>query len=411
MVNLKNLSKIGIGTYRMSIQDLEHRNSLNYAIEKGINLIDTASNYQNGDSEKLIGNFIKDSERKNVFVVTKAGYIQGDDIEKIKGLNIKKLIKITNHFFYSLDKKFIKFKFYESLKNLNTDYIDCFLIHNPEHYFAIENNYQKDIINDILEIFEFLESLVTEGKLRYYGISSNNIATINSKGIDIHKILELKSNYPSFKILQFPYNIVEREASNILINKNSLISLSKEKNIITMSNRPLNSSLDGKVLRLVYNKSDLSLIEHEKEEDLFNSFLIKITEKLKILGENSPLDVFLPIKFFIDNRKIIANSEAIDKAINNYLIPFLSQIELNNYETINMLRELRNYWVLFSKEFNNKRLESLQQELVHKGILDSNDKREFPVLACNFYLKNGIDHVLMGLRNKKYIDEITEILQ
>lgn len=411
MINIKNLSKIGIGTYRMSIENSEHKNAFNYALEKGINLIDTASNYQNGNSERLVGNCMENFQRENVFIVTKAGYIQGDDIEKIKDLNIKKLVKITDSFLFSIDKEFIKFKFHESLKKLNTDYIDCFLIHNPEHYFDVDNIYQENINDDIIETFKLLEDLVTEGKLRYYGISSNNITKNNSKGINLNKIFKFKNNFPSFKFLQFPYNLIENEASNNLLNEKSLIDLCKEQDITIISNRPINTTFEGKVLRLAEYNDDFNIISNEKkEEELFDLFLLKIIERLNILGENSSLDVFLPIKFFIDNRKVIANTEAIDKAINYYLIPFLSQIELNNYEIITMIRELREYWVLFSKQYNNDRLKNLKEELVRKKILDLTDKTAFSIIACDHYLKNGIDHVLMGLRNKKYIDEISRIL-
>ncbi|MFL0139786.1 aldo/keto reductase, partial [Tenacibaculum maritimum] len=72
--------KIGIGTYKMSINNIEHVESLIYAINEGVNLIDTASNYLFGDSEKLIGKTIDQIDREKVFIISKAGYIQGSDI-------------------------------------------------------------------------------------------------------------------------------------------------------------------------------------------------------------------------------------------------------------------------------------------------------------------------------------------
>ncbi|MNL33409.1 hypothetical protein D3C87_1553200 [compost metagenome] len=75
-----------------------------------------------------------------------------------------------------------------------------------------------------------------------------------------------------------------------------------------------------------------------------------------------------------------------------------------------MIRELREYWVLFSKQYNNDRLKKFKQGLVHEKILDINDNRGFSVIACELYLKNGINHVLMGLRDRKYIDGISRFL-
>ena len=49
MILHKNISKIGIGTYKMTNNIINHKEAIEYALEKGINLIDTASNYQNGN--------------------------------------------------------------------------------------------------------------------------------------------------------------------------------------------------------------------------------------------------------------------------------------------------------------------------------------------------------------------------
>ena len=54
MINIEDIFNVGIGTYRMTYKSLENIKSMNYGINKGINLIDTASNYLNGDSEKII---------------------------------------------------------------------------------------------------------------------------------------------------------------------------------------------------------------------------------------------------------------------------------------------------------------------------------------------------------------------
>jgi aryl-alcohol dehydrogenase-like predicted oxidoreductase len=73
MVQLSELSKIGFGGYRISSNSKENESALHYAIQCGCNLIDTASNYGNGESEKLIGKVLQKIPNNKVFVITKAG--------------------------------------------------------------------------------------------------------------------------------------------------------------------------------------------------------------------------------------------------------------------------------------------------------------------------------------------------
>lgn len=105
--NLK-VSRIGLGTLAFGhkskgIQDKEQiYDCLNFALDNGINLLDTAEEYAGGLTEKYIGNVLKD--REDTVIVTKVSHIH---------LNYKDVIKSANH----------------SLKMLQTDYIDVYLVH------------------------------------------------------------------------------------------------------------------------------------------------------------------------------------------------------------------------------------------------------------------------------------------
>ncbi len=54
-----NVSQIGFGGYRVYEKSKEHAEALEYALLNGFNLIDTSSNYTGGESERLIGNTLK----------------------------------------------------------------------------------------------------------------------------------------------------------------------------------------------------------------------------------------------------------------------------------------------------------------------------------------------------------------
>ncbi|MGD9272392.1 MAG: aldo/keto reductase, partial [Syntrophobacterales bacterium] len=80
-------SQAGFGCYRVDQTDPEHEKSLRKALLSGINLIDTSSNYGDGGSERLVGTVLQDLirsgdlSRDSVVVVSKVGYLQGQNYE------------------------------------------------------------------------------------------------------------------------------------------------------------------------------------------------------------------------------------------------------------------------------------------------------------------------------------------
>ncbi len=405
MIDFTKISRLGIGTYKMTINDNNHQKAFEYALGKGINLIDTASNYQFGNSEKLIGSMLK-GMRKKVFLISKSGYIQGDDIKSYSYmLSSPRTIKISDNFLYSINSSFLEAQIIASLKRLNTDYLDGFLIHNPEHYFDIINKNQPYIYEHLTEACEFLESMVKKGVIRYYGISSNVLPT---NGIDLSKILS-NNDFPHFKLAQFPHNLVENEA----IKKgqdDSLIGFCRKNKIKTFANRPLNTKYQGKVLRLADYYDEYLDIDFKEEEVLFQKFLKNIREQLLKFGEISPLENFTPIQFFIKNRKNIANPEAVKKAINSYLIPFVKQLQFSDSSIEKMIYRLSEYWILYSKKYITERSGNLKNKLKFEGVIKKNDNRDISLIACENYLNSGIDHVLVGMRKKKYVDNLLNLL-
>lgn len=78
-------SPAGFGGYRIAAGIDDHETSLRFALQNGINLIDTSSNYADGDSERLIGEVLEalmqsgELRRDQVIVVSKGGYLQGSN--------------------------------------------------------------------------------------------------------------------------------------------------------------------------------------------------------------------------------------------------------------------------------------------------------------------------------------------
>ena len=132
--------KLGIGTWKMG-EIPKNRNeeiaSIRYALENGIRLIDTAEMYGNGNSEKLIAESIKDFDREKLYLVSKV--LPSNAGEK----NIFKSCE-------------------NSLKNLNVDYLDLYLLH-----------WKGSIPFE--ETIRCMEKLKKEGKIKNWGVSNMDI--------------------------------------------------------------------------------------------------------------------------------------------------------------------------------------------------------------------------------------------
>jgi len=126
---------------------------MNYFVECGGNFIDTADVY--GDSEEVIGRWMKTKTRKDLIIATKVRGRVGPGVNDV-GLS-------RQHIMYSVEN---------SLKRLQTDYIDLYQVHS------------WDIDTPLKETFSALNDLVRAGKIRYVGIS-------NYTGWQLQKAIDL----------------------------------------------------------------------------------------------------------------------------------------------------------------------------------------------------------------------------
>jgi aryl-alcohol dehydrogenase-like predicted oxidoreductase len=127
------IAKVDLDTARAMI----HR-----AFDAGVNFFDTADGYSGGEAEKYLGEFLGE-KRKEVVVATKVGFRSGPPITQA-GLS-------RRHIFEACDS---------SLKKLNTDWIDLYIVHKVDAYTPID------------ETLEALNNLVRVGKVRYIGFSN-----------------------------------------------------------------------------------------------------------------------------------------------------------------------------------------------------------------------------------------------
>jgi len=138
------VSEVGLGCMSLGTEEKKAIRIIHEALERGINYLDTADLYDRGLNEQFVGKAIK-GKRDQVVLATKVGnrWEEGKD-----------------GWFWDPSKAYIKRAVKESLRRLQTDYIDLYQLHGG----TID-----DPIDETIEAFEELKQ---EGVIRYYGISS-----------------------------------------------------------------------------------------------------------------------------------------------------------------------------------------------------------------------------------------------
>lgn len=174
----------------------------NQCRDRGINFFDCANVYQKGIAEEYLGEFMHD-ERHNVVITSKGGSLM-DNGPNGKGSSRKHL---TN-------------SLHESLKRLQTDYIDLYFIH---HY---------DPLTPLEEVLRTLDDFISQGKVLSVGVS-NYAAWQIAKMLGIGKVQMLTSLH----CIQPMYNIAKRQAEV------ELLPLAKEENLGVISYSPLGGGL------------------------------------------------------------------------------------------------------------------------------------------------------------------------
>lgn len=138
------VSEISFGCMSLGEDFIENTTLLHYAFDHGINFFDTADLYQKGANETTVGKALKNI-RPQVVIATKAGNQWKPD---------------GNGWDWNPTKEYIIQAADESLRRLQTDYIDLYQLHGGTI---------SDPIDETIEAFETLQA---QGKIRHYGISS-----------------------------------------------------------------------------------------------------------------------------------------------------------------------------------------------------------------------------------------------
>ncbi|MGA3035069.1 MAG: aldo/keto reductase [Terracidiphilus sp.] len=166
------------GRQPWALNEADSQPFLRQALDSGINFFDTANVYSGGDSEAVLGRFLKaNARREAVVIATKVHSLMRDEPNG-RGLS----------------RKAILFELDQSLKRLETDYVDLYQIHRWDYETPIE------------ETLEALHDVVKAGKVRYIGASSM-YAWQFAKAL----YLADRLGWTRFASMQNHYNLLYRE--------------------------------------------------------------------------------------------------------------------------------------------------------------------------------------------------------
>lgn len=237
---------------------LTSMNTLEAALDAGINFYDTAPSYGQGSSERIIGEAFR-RKRDQVIISTKVGHsitpvlqvaaqfkpLVRTTLQKIPG--IQKIVQRRLQNFVqsqtntdNFESSYILKSVEDSLRRMKTDYIDLLLLHSPPSS-VIESG----------DAFNTLEVLVQQGKIRYYGISVGALEDT---------VYCLKNKNYKISAVQVTLNLYEQDAIY------DLLPLTKNKGIACIAREPF---AHGKLVPKPNQSSGLSYLGPLESDDYF----------------------------------------------------------------------------------------------------------------------------------------------
>ena len=319
---------LGTMTYGEQNNEKEAHEQLDYSLSKGINFIDTAEMYAippreetQGTTEQIIGNWLsKRKDREKIILATK---VAGPGMEYVRGGS-------------RLSKKHILQAADDSLKRLQTDYIDLYQVHWPErktNFFGrLGYEYSNEMGVSIEETLDAMSMLVKSGKIKYIGIS-------NETPWGTNKYLQLTKDAGLEKIIsiQNPYSLLNR------IYEVGLAEISQHENIGLLAYSPLGfGQLTGKYINKTEENTRLGLygdwFTRYSNENCINAVkeYSKIANKYNISLTHLALAFVNTRPFVASNiigattmKQLKENIESIDIDLSEEILEEINEVHLN----------------------------------------------------------------------------------
>ena len=242
------VSSLGIGTYLGACDretDACYTKAVETALTKGLNFIDTSLNYRNQQSERAVGAALNDLvereqvARDEVVVCTKAGYLVPNAVPQ----DVLTPADIVGGI-HSMAPGFLGDQLERSRENLGLETIDVFYLHNPETQIGqvgADAFYER-----IRSAFEFLETKIADGRIRFYGMATWDgfrRQPGEAGALSLERIVEIASGIAGeqhhFRFIQLPFNFAMPQAFVQLADGRNVLSLARGMGITVVASASL----------------------------------------------------------------------------------------------------------------------------------------------------------------------------
>ncbi len=463
-------SRLGFGCYRVDTQEPEHREALVKALREGCNVIDTSTNYADGDSERLVGLVLtellrkQELRRQEVVLISKIGYVQGQNHKQAEereraGRPYPEMVKYGDGLWHCLHPEFLADQLDASLDRLGVSTLDVCLLHNPE-YFLLDARRRGE--QDAAELhdefyrrlqasFAYFERQVAGGRLRHYGVSSNTAigspTAVETTSLSrMHEAAQAAARAAGsaachFQVIQCPINLFEAGAAltpNTGANRQeTLLDYARANGLAVLANRPLNASPPqgggtGGIVRLAEFPVEPADIDFETQRisvaALEEEYCRELAPQIPHAGQGlAPTDYFTWAAELGKVRPQIDGLEHWDHIESQMIAPHLSQVvralgqvlqgptltaweawrERYVPELVRLLRVLR----VEATERSRRRLDVIRAS-VDPLLPDSRRGQPFSQTALWIVSSTpGVTCVLNGMRTPAYVDDSMAVLR
>ncbi|MDC3415442.1 aldo/keto reductase [Aquibacillus salsiterrae] len=289
------VSELGLGCMSLGTDQHTASEIIDQALDAGINYLDTADLYDHGINEEIIGQALK-GNRNQIILATKVG----------------NHLKEDGTWFWDPSKHYIKNQVKNSLRRLQTDYIDLYQLHGGA---------TEDPIDETIEAFE---ELVAEGVIRYYGISSIRPNVIRE--------YVRKSNIVS---VMTQYSLLDRRPEE------ETLDLLEKNNISVVARGPLaKGMLSDQSEKAVKEKGINGYLDYSYQE------LLSIQQKL---AASTPNEVSMTAQSlnYVLNRKVVASAifgaSSVEQLTNNLNYLQAEPIQQEQVELLQQITKANKY--------------------------------------------------------------------